>query len=136
MLNFRQMEKIVSILDIIQRYETMIDQIDSGWKTESSKIDAMPTSNNPDPRRIERQLLLKEEALERLPQLRIIREAYRPRVQQTIEEATAEISKPSVRIKMQLVMKMRYEQGRSWTEIEHLMRMQNARSKVLDILGG
>ena len=128
------MEKVYSILDLIQRYETLIDQVDNGIKT--SKIDAIPGAHNPDPHQIEQLLIRKEKALAQLPQLRMARDGYMPKVRQTIEEATAGISKPSARIKMQLIMRMRYEQGRSWTEIEHLTKTQNPRSKVLDILGG
>lgn len=133
-MTFSQMEKVAAIIDLIQQHETLIDQVDSGIKT--SKIDAIPGGSNPDPHRIEQLLIRKENALAKLPQLRRVRDGYMPHVRKTIEEATARISKPSVRIRMQLIMKMRYEQGRSWSEIEHLMKVSNPRSKVLDIIGG
>lgn len=133
-MTFSQLEKVAAIIDLIQQHETLIDQVDSGIKT--SKIDAIPSGSNPDPHRIEQLLIRKENALAKLPQLRLVRDGYMPHVRKTIEEATARISKPSVRIRMQLIMKMRYEQGRSWSEIEHLMKVSNPRSKVLDIIGG
>lgn len=133
-MTFSQMEKVADIIDLIQQHEALIDQVDSGIKT--SKIDAIPGGSNPDPHRIEQLLIRKENALAKLPQLRRVRDGYMPHVRKTIEEATARISKPSVRIRMQLIMKMRYEQGRSWTEIEHLMKVNNPRSKVLDVIGG
>ena len=133
-MTFSQMEKVAAIIDLIQQHETLIDQVDSGIKT--SKIDAIPSGSNPDPHRIEQLLIRKENALAKLPQLRRVRDGYMPHVRKTIEEATARISKPSVRIRMQLIMKMRYEQGRSWAEIEHLMKVQKPRSKVLDVIGG
>ena len=133
-MTFSQMEKVAAIIDLIQQHETLIDQVDSGIKT--SKIDAIPGGSNPDPHRIEQLLIRKENALAKLPQLRRVRDGYMPHVRKTIEEATARISKPSVRIRMQLIMKMRYEQGRSWAEIEHLMKVQKPRSKVLDVIGG
>ena len=132
-MTFSQMEKVAAIIDLIQQHETLIDQVDSGIKT--SKIDAIPGGSNPDPHRIEQLLIRKENALAELPQLRRVRDGYMPHVRKTIEEATARISKPSVRIRMQLIMKMRYEQGRSWAEIEHLTKVQKPRSKVLDIIG-
>ena len=133
-MTFSQLEKVAAIIDLIQQHETLIDQVDSGIKT--SKIDAIPGGSNPDPHRIEQLLIRKENALAQLPQLRRVRDGYMPHVRKTIEEATARISKPSVRIRMQLIMKMRYEQGRSWAEIEHLMKVQKPRSKVLDVIGG
>ena len=133
-MTFSQLEKVAAIIDLIQQHETLIDQVDSGIKT--SKIDAIPSGSNPDPHRIEQLLIRKENALAKLPQLRRVRDGYMPHVRKTIEEATARISKPSVRIRMQLIMKMRYEQGRSWAEIEHLMKVQKPRSKVLDVIGG
>ena len=133
-MTFSQMEKVAAIIDLIQQHEALIDQVDSGIKT--SKIDAIPSGSNPDPHRIEQLLIRKENALAELPQLRRVRDGYMPHVRKTIEEATARISKPSVRIRMQLIMKMRYEQGRSWAEIEHLMKVQKPRSKVLDVIGG
>ena len=133
-MTFSQLEKVAAIIDLIQQHEALIDQVDSGIKT--SKIDAIPSGSNPDPHRIEQLLIRKENALAELPQLRRVRDGYMPHVRKTIEEATARISKPSVRIRMQLIMKMRYEQGRSWAEIEHLMKVQKPRSKVLDVIGG
>ena len=133
-MTFSQLEKVAAIIDLIQQHEALIDQVDSGIKT--SKIDAIPSGSNPDPHRIEQLLIRKENALAKLPQLRRVRDGYMPHVRKTIEEASARISKPSVRIRMQLIMKMRYEQGRSWAEIEHLMKVSNPRSKVLDIIGG
>ena len=133
-MTFSQLEKVAAIIDLIQQHEALIDQVDSGIKT--SKIDAIPGGSNPDPHRIEQLLIRKENALAKLPQLRRVRDGYMPHVRKTIEEATARISKPSVRIRMQLIMKMRYEQGRSWAEIEHLMKVQKPRSKVLDVIGG
>ena len=133
-MTFSQLEKVAAIIDLIQQHEALIDQVDSGIKT--SKIDAIPGGSNPDPHRIEQLLIRKENALAELPQLRRVRDGYMPHVRKTIEEATARISKPSVRIRMQLIMKMRYEQGRSWAEIEHLMKVQKPRSKVLDVIGG
>ena len=133
MLTFRQMEKAAKIAELIQQYETMIDQIDSGLT--ASKIDIMPGVKDPDPHRIERQLIQKEAALTKLPQLRLLREAYLPRVQETIEEATAG-KKPSARIKLQMIMKMRYEQGRSWEEIQYIAQIQEPQKKVLKALGG
>ena len=133
-MTFSQLEKVAAIIDLIQQHEALIDQVDSGIKT--SKIDAIPGGSNPDPHRIEQLLSRKENALAKLPQLRRVRDGYMPHVRKTIEEATARISKPSVRIRMQLIMKMRYEQGRSWAEIEHLMKVQKPRSKVLDVIGG
>ena len=133
-MTFSQLEKVASIIDLIQQHEALINQVDSGIKT--SKIDAILSGSNPDPHRIEQLLIRKENALAELPQLRRVRDGYMPHVRKTIEEATARISKPSVRIRMQLIMKMRYEQGRSWAEIEHLTKVQKPRSKVLDIIGG
>ena len=133
-MTFSQLEKVAAIIDLIQQHEALIDQVDSGIKT--SKIDAIPGGSNPDPHRIEQLLIRKENALAKLPQLRRVRDGYMPLVRKTIDEATTSISKPSIRIRMQLIMKMRYEQGRSWSEIEHLMKVSNPRSKVLDIIGG
>lgn len=133
MLTFSQMEKVASIVNLIQRYEGMVDQIDGGLA--ASKIDAVPGGRDPDPHRIEKQLIRKEAAMAKLPQLRLLREAYLPRVQETIEGATAG-KKPSARIKLQLMMKMRYEQGRSWEEIQHIVKIEDPRKKVYVALGG
>ena len=116
-MTFSQMEKVAAIIDLIQQHETLIDQVDSGIKT--SKIDAIPGGSNPDPHRIEQLLIRKENALAKLPQLRRVRDGYMPHVRKTIEEATAKC-KPSARIRAQMVFRLRYEQGLSWQEIQHI----------------
>ena len=84
---------------------------------------------------MEEQIAKKDRAMAKLSQLRVIRDANLPYVQRTIEEATRR-SKPSLRLKRQLLLKMRYEQGRDWPEIAEILKIQHPEEIAYDLLEG
>ena len=130
-MTFRQMETHAAVVNLIDQYEAMIGRIDSGIA--AHRIDAAPSGRWSDPHRMEEQLIKKDRALAKLSQLRVIRDANLPAVQRTIEEATRR-SKPSTRLKRQLFLKMRYEQGRDWPEIAEILKIKHPKEIVWDLL--
>lgn len=131
MLTFRQMEQYHDVVDLINRYEAMIGQIGSGISAKS--LDSVRSGSYSDPHRTEEQVIQKEKALVKLRQLRQIQDEYLPKVEETISEATAK-SKASVRLRHQLILKMRYEHGRSWEEIEDILKIRKPATIVIDLL--
>lgn len=130
-MTFRQMETHAAVVNLIDQYEAMIGQIDGGIA--AHRIDAIPGGGRSDPHRMEEQIAKKDRALTKLAQLRNIRDANLPHVQRTIEEATRR-SKPSLRLKRQLLLKMRYEHGRDWPEIAEILKIKHPEEIVWDLL--
>lgn len=130
-MTFRQMETHAAVVNLIDQYEAMIGRIDSGIA--AHRIDAAPSGRQSDPHRMEEQLIKKDRALTKLSQLYNIRDANLPNVQRTIEEATRR-SKPSLRLKRQLLLKMRYEHGRDWPEIAEILKIKHPKEIVWDLL--
>ena len=131
MLTFAQMEKFNAVVSLIDQYEAMIGRIDNGIA--AHRIDGAPSSKSQDPHRMEEQLIRKERAAQKLKQLQNLRDENLPVVRKTIQEATA-MCKPSMRLKRQLLLMMRYEQGRSWTEIEEITKIKLPKITVMSIL--
>lgn len=132
-MTFAQMEKYYAVVSLIDQYERMIGQIDGGIA--AHRIDAIPGGGRSDPHRMEEQIAKKDRAMTKLAQLRNIRDANLPHVQRTIEEATRR-SKPSLRLKRQLLLKMRYEQGRDWPEISEILKIKHPEKIVWNLLEG
>lgn len=130
-MTFAQMEKYYAVVSLIDQYERMIGQIDGGIA--AHRIDAIPGGGRSDPHRMEEQIAKKDRAMTKLAQLRNIRDANLPHVQRTIEEATRR-SKPSLRLKRQLLLKMRYEHGRDWPEIAEILKIQHPEEIAYDLL--
>lgn len=131
MLTFAQMEKFNAVVSLIDQYEAMIGRIDNGIA--AHRIDGAPSSKSQDPHRMEEQLIRKERAAQKLKQLQNLRDENLPVVRKTIQEATA-MCKPSMRLKRQLLLMMRYEQGRSWTEIEEITKIKQPKTTVMALL--
>lgn len=132
-MTFAQMEKYNAVVSLIDQYEAMIGRIDNGIA--AHRIDAAPSGRWSDPHRMEEQLIKKDRALAKLSQLRVIRDANLPDVQRTIEEATRR-SKPSLRLKRQLLLRMRYLQGRDWPEISEILKIKHPEKIVWNLLEG
>lgn len=132
-MTFAQMEKYNAVVSLIDQYERMIGQIDGGIA--AHRIDAIPGGGRSDPHRMEEQIAKKDRALTKLAQLRNIRDANLPHVQRTIEEATRR-SKPSLRLKRQLLLRMRYLQGRDWPEISEILKIKHPEEIVWNLLEG
>ena len=130
-MTFAQMEKYNAVVSLIDQYEAMIGRIDNGIA--AYRIDAAPSGRQSDPHRMEEMIVKKDHALAKLSQLRVIRDANLPAVQRTIEEATRR-SKPSLRLKRQLLLRMRYLQGRDWPEISEILKIKHPEEIAWNLL--
>lgn len=133
MLTFRQMERFHTVVDSINQLEAMIAKIDNGIGAQ--RYDTISRAHGADPHTLENQIILKDKAERMLKLLSGHRDDNLHLIRKTIEEATNR-SKPSVRLKQQLLMKMRYEQGRDWAEIETILKINHPEIIVMNMLEG
>lgn len=130
-MTFLQLEKAYSIVERIHQYEALIDHVDNG--IHASRPDSSPSGGQSDPHRIELVLIQREKAFAMLPRLRLVRDDYLPRIRQTVEAATAGC-KPTARLRLQLIFRLRYEQGLSWSEIQDIAGIKDPKMLVMKCL--
>ena len=58
-MNFRQLEQYYALIDLINKYEVMIEQFENGLS--AVRFDEIRTASCPDPRRVESQIIRREE---------------------------------------------------------------------------
>ena len=81
-MNFRQLEQYYALIDLINKYEAMIEQLENGLS--AVRFDEIRTASCPDPRRVESQIIRREEHAKKLAKLRILAEEQRPAVEAAI----------------------------------------------------
>ena len=116
-MTFKQMEQHYQLLQVIEQYESLLAQYDTGLKAVS--MDGMPKSSNCPVDRVGDLLIKRERAIEKLQHLQSLAAAKRPEVEQTISMAIAGSGKN--RIRMELIFRMRYIDGRTWEDIADLL---------------
>ena len=112
-MTFKQMEQHYQLLQVIEQYESLLAQYDTGLKAVS--MDGMPKSSNCPIDRVGNLLIKRELAIEKLQHLQSLAAAKRPEVLATISVATAGSGKKKIR--MELIFRMRYIDGHTWVEI-------------------
>lgn len=127
------MERYYVLVDVIHQYEILLRQIESGLS--AVRLDAVRGGSLSDPHRIEAQIQRKDEHAQKLAELKILAEAQRPEVEETIQVAT---KNSKSRIKIGLIIRMRYLGAHSWSEIAAItgLKENEARKLVIRSLEG
>ena len=115
-MNFRQLEQYYTLVDLIQRYEIMLHQIDNGLS--AIRYDETRGKTNGGSRITERQALNKEAEMKKLIRLKTLADQRRPEVENTIRDLMKKAGKN--KIKIGLILKMRYISAHSWSEISEV----------------
>lgn len=121
MMDFAQMERHYRILEVIDLYERILSQFDADLR--SRQLDGVSHSGYHADRYGER-LVKKEESMEKLRRLRELATAQTPVVEETIMRAAAGGGRAAV--KVELILRARYQSGRSWSEIAALLHQKSA----------
>ena len=125
-MNFRQMERYYMLVDVIRQYEIILRQIESGLS--AVRFDEVRGGTFSDPHRIEAQIQHKDEHAHKLAELKILAEAQRPEVEETIQAAAKNNKK---RIKIGLIIRLRYLGAHSWSEIAAITGLKEKEAKRL-----
>ena len=115
MLSFEQLERRFALLETISRYEQVCAQTDAGLN--ASVLDGMPRSTGQRIDTLGDIVIKQERAREKLARLRAVEKAWRPEVERTI---VAVARKGPNAVQTELICRMRYIEGKSWTEIGEL----------------
>ena len=120
MMDFAQMERHYRILEVIDLYERILSQFDADLR--SRQLDGVSHSGYHADRYGER-LAKKEESLEKLRRLKALAAAQAPEVEATIVRAAGG---GRAAVKAELILRARYQSGRSWAEIADILHEKNA----------
>lgn len=121
MLSFREMEHYCHLIQVIQEYRTLLSRYDNTLK--ACNFDGTPRSSNVRRDQIDELLTKREAALEKLPLLESLEATQRARVEETIRAAA--IGRGRVAVKGELILRARYQNGRSWNEIAEMIHEPN-----------
>ena len=124
MLSYREMEQYCKLIQVIQGYKGLIDQYDSSLKAKS--YESIPNHSAIHAHQLEEVILKKEKAQEKLPRLKKLAETQLPGVEETILAAVADRRKR--RIRDEMILRSRYLNGHSWTEIATMLGSTDSRS--------
>lgn len=114
MLNYSQLERHYQLLRIIDQYQRLLAQYDTGLS--SSRLGGMPHNRNCQTDRIGEMLIKKENAEIKLKKLIALAEKEEAQVEETITAA----SRGRNAIKTEMIFRARYQHGRDWSEIADL----------------
>lgn len=117
MLNFSQLERHYQLLQIIDQYQRLLIQYDTGLS--ASRLDGMPHNRNCHIDRTGEMLIKKENAEKKLQKLQALATAEAPQVEETIKAAAG---RGKNAIKAELIFRARYQHGRDWPEIVDLFQ--------------
>lgn len=112
MMNFIQLERHYQLLLIIDKYQRLLIQYDTGLS--ASRLDGMPHNRNCHTDRTGEMLIKKENAEKKLQKLQALATAEAPQVEETIKAAAG---RGKNAIKAELIFRARYQYGRDWPEI-------------------
>ena len=119
MFNLLQLEEYASLLDVIDRYKHTVAQ--DGLRALSYDKPAGPRYYDPDI--IGKSVAQQEEGRSKLAKMEALAAAKRPEVEKTIKAAAA--LRIHGAVKIELALRARYLNGRSWKDISELLNMQN-----------
>lgn len=122
MLSFAQMEKHYRLLEIIDQYKRLLSQYDTSLR--AVQLDSMSRSGAYRADKLGEIMIRKEQALEKLLRLQALADAEAPQVEETIK-ATAGRGRDA--IKVELILRARYVNGRDWPEIGELIHEPNTK---------
>lgn len=117
MLSFAQMEKHYRLLEIIEQYKRLLSQYDISLK--AVRFDGMPRAGTYQADKLGEIMIRKERAIEKLPRLEALADAEAPQVEETIKAAAG---RGRDAIKIELILRARYQSGRDWQEIAEMIR--------------
>ena len=117
MLSFAQMEKHYRLLEIIEQYKRLLSQYDISLK--AVRFDGMPRAGTYQADKLGEIMIRKERAIEKLPLLEALADAEAPQVEETIKAAAG---RGRDAIKIELILRARYQSGRDWQEIAEMIR--------------
>ena len=118
MLSYVQMEKYFSLLQIIDQFKTRINQ--NKYGVHAQRLDGVPGSGFHEPDRIGAMLADVEKMTAKLQLLEEKRDRMRPEVEETIKTVAAGCGKNRIRI--ELILTMRYLSGRDLEEIGAILQ--------------
>lgn len=110
MMDFVQLERHCRLLDVIDQYRRLLSQYDNNLK--AVQFDGMPHAGTYQADKLGEIVIRKERAFDKLQRLQVLAAAEAPQVQETIAAACS--SRGRAAVKVELAMRMRYEQGESW----------------------
>ena len=122
MLSFAQMEKHYRLLEIIDQYKRLLSQYDISLK--AVRFDGMPRAGTYRTDKLGEIMISKERAFEKLPRLEALADAEAPQVEETIKVAAG---RGRDAIKVELILRARYVNGRDWAEIGDLIHEPNTK---------
>ncbi|MBR2653326.1 MAG: hypothetical protein IKD59_02115 [Lachnospiraceae bacterium] len=117
MLSFAQMEKHYRLLEIIEQYKRLLSQYDISLK--AVRFDGMPRAGTYQADKLGEIMIRKERAIEKLPRLEALADAEAPQVEEAIKAAAG---RGRDAIKIELILRARYQSGRDWQEIAEMIR--------------
>ena len=112
MMNFIQLERHYQLLLIIDQYQRLLTRFETGLN--SSRLDGLPHSNGYHIDKIGDIVIRREKIMQKLPLLLALAEKEAPQVEETIKAAAGQ-GKGAIRV--ELIMRSRYLNGRDWPEI-------------------
>lgn len=112
MMNYLQLERHFQLLQIIDQYQRLLVQYNTGLT--AARLDGMPHNGNYQTDRISEMVIKKDNAARKLKKLQALADAEAPQVEETIKAAT---SRGKNAIKAELIFRARYQNGRDWSEI-------------------
>ena len=119
-MNYAQMERQYRILEVIDQYERLLARYDTDLK--ARQLDGVSHSGYHADQYGDR-LAKKEESLEKLRRLKALAAAQAPEVEATIVRAAGG---GRAAVKAELILRARYQSGRSWAEIADILHEKNA----------
>lgn len=135
MMNFIQLERHYQLLLIIDQYQRLLTRYETGLN--SSRLDGLPHSNGYHIDKIGDIVIRREKIMQKLPLLLALAEKEAPQVEETIKAAAGQ-GKGAIRV--ELIMRSRYLNGRDWPELcdlfheESTKRIKNLIMKRLEKL--
>ena len=121
MMSYEQLERYFRLLEVISGYEKILAKSEIGLS--ASRPDAMPRSGEYRSDRMTESIIRREEAQEKLRRLKALAAAQAPEVEATIVRAAGG---GRAAVKAELILRARYQSGRSWEEIADILHEKNA----------
>lgn len=122
MMNFSQLERYYQLLQIIDQYQRLLVQYDTGLS--ASRFDGTRHNRSYHTDRASEMLIKKENAMKKLQKLQALAAAEAPQVEETIKAAAG---RGRDAIKAELILRARYVNGRDWAEIGDLIHEPNTK---------